>query len=34
MILWPLAFIADILVLIVGLVDKYKFSGSTRFTES
>ena len=32
MILWPLAFIAYILVLIVGLLNKYKFSGSTRFT--
>ena len=32
MILWPLAFIADTLVLIVGLMDKYKFAGSTRFT--
>jgi hypothetical protein len=32
MILLPLAFIADILVLVVGLSDKYKFAGSTRFT--
>jgi hypothetical protein len=32
MILIPLAFIADILVLIVGLSDKYKYAGSTRFT--
>ena len=31
-ILIPLAFIADILVLVVGLSDKYKFAGSTRFT--
>jgi hypothetical protein len=33
-ILIPLAFIADILVLVVGISDKYKFSGTTRFTES
>jgi len=32
MILVPLSFIADILVLVVGLSDKYKFIGSTRFT--
>jgi hypothetical protein len=32
MILFPLAFIADILVLIVGASNKYKFAGSTRFT--
>ena len=32
MILWPLAFIADILLLIVGLSDKYKYAGTTRFT--
>lgn len=32
MILFPLAFIADILVLVVGLADKYKYTGSTRFT--
>jgi hypothetical protein len=31
-ILFPLAFIADILVLVVGLSEKYKFTGSTRFT--
>jgi hypothetical protein len=31
-ILIPLAFIADILVLVVGLSNKYKFAGSTRFT--
>jgi hypothetical protein len=31
-ILIPLAFIADILVLVVGLSDKYKFAGTTRFT--
>jgi hypothetical protein len=31
-ILIPLAFIADILALVVGLSDKYKFAGSTRFT--
>ena len=31
-ILIPLAFIADILVLVVGLSDKYKFASSTRFT--
>jgi hypothetical protein len=31
MILVPLAFIADILVLVVGLSDKYKYAGSTRF---
>jgi len=32
MILWPLAFIADILVLVVGLSDKYKYAGSTKST--
>jgi len=32
MILLPLAFIASVLVLVVGLSDKYKFAGSTRFT--
>ncbi len=32
MILLPLAFIADILVLVVGLSEKYKYTGSTRFT--
>jgi len=32
MILFPLAFIADILVLVVGLSKKYTFAGSTRFT--
>jgi hypothetical protein len=32
MILIPLSFIADILVLIVGLSEKYKFAGTTRFT--
>jgi hypothetical protein len=32
MILLPLAFIADILVLVVGVSSKYKFAGSTRFT--
>ena len=32
MILWPLAFIADILLLIVGLSEKYKYAGTTRFT--
>ena len=31
-ILIPLAFIADILVLVVGLSKKYKFAGLTRFT--
>ena len=31
-ILLPLAFIADILVLVVGLSEKYKYTGSTRFT--
>jgi hypothetical protein len=31
MILWPLAFIADILLLIVGLSDKYKYTATTRF---
>jgi hypothetical protein len=34
MILLPLSFIADILVLIVGLSDKYKYAGSTRFRAS
>ena len=34
MILLPLSFIADILVLIVGLSDKYKYAGSTRFSDS
>ena len=32
MIIVPLSFIADILVLVVGISDKYKFAGSTRFT--
>lgn len=32
MIIIPLAFIADILLLIVGVSKKYKFAGSTRFT--
>jgi hypothetical protein len=32
MILIPLAFIADILVLVVGLSKEYKFAGTTRFT--
>jgi hypothetical protein len=32
MILIPLAFITDILVLVVGLSNKYKYAGSTRFT--
>jgi hypothetical protein len=32
MIIIPLAFIADILLLIVGLSKKYQFAGSTRFT--
>jgi len=32
MILWPLTFIADILLLIVGLSEKYKYAGTTRFT--
>ena len=31
-IIFPLAFIADILLLVVGVSDKYKFAGSTRFT--
>ena len=31
-ILFPLSFIADILLLVVGLSNKYKFAGSTRFT--
>lgn len=32
MILLPLSFIADILVLVVGLSDKYKYAGSTKST--
>jgi len=32
MIIIPLAFIADILLLVVGLSKKYNFAGSTRFT--
>ena len=31
MILWPLAFIANILLLIVGLSEKYKYTATTRF---
>jgi hypothetical protein len=32
MILFPLSFIADILVLVVGLSKEYKFAGTTRYT--
>jgi hypothetical protein len=31
MIIFPLSFIADILLLVVGASNKYKYTGSTRF---